>query len=75
MFSWAKIPDCVQEMGTLEFCKRLLEQEAVAMSPGVGFGDDGEGYVRIALIQDDARMEDAAQRIGRFLENNCKEEN
>ena len=45
------------------------------MSPGVGFGDDGEGYVRIALIQDDDRIADAAQRIKQFLDNNCKKDN
>ena len=43
------------------------------MSPGVGFGEDGEGSVRIALIQDDDRIADAAQRIGKFLKENCKE--
>jgi alanine-synthesizing transaminase len=75
MFSWAKIPDCVEYMGTLEFCKKLLSEASVAMSPGVGFGEDGEGYVRIALIQDDDRIADAAQRIKQFLDNNCKKDN
>ncbi len=72
MFSWARIPECVQSMGTLEFCKRLLLEEGVALSPGVGFGEDGEGAVRIALIENDDRIADAAQRIGRFLDKNCK---
>ena len=62
-------------MGTLEFCKKLLSEASVAMSPGVGFGEDGEGYVRIALIQDDDRIADAAQRIKQFLDNNCKKDN
>jgi len=73
MFSWAKIPESVINMGTLEFCKKLLEEEGVAMSPGVGFGDDGEDFVRIALIQDDENIAKAAVKIGRFLENHKEE--
>ncbi len=67
MFIWTKIPDCVQHLGTLEFAKQLLAQEGIAMSPGVGFGQDGEGWVRIALIENDERIEKAALRVQKFL--------
>ena len=67
MFIWAKIPDCVQKLGTLEFCKKLLLEQGIAMSPGVGFGADGEGSVRIALIEDDERIEKAALKMKEFL--------
>ncbi len=67
MFIWTKIPDCVQHLGTLEFAKRLLLEQGIAMSPGVGFGHDGEGWVRIALIENDKRIEEAALRVKEFL--------
>jgi len=68
MFSWAEIPKCVQHLGSLEFTKKLLLEAGVAMSPGVGFGLDGENYVRIALIQNDERIKKAAMKIGIFLD-------
>jgi alanine-synthesizing transaminase len=67
MFIWAKIPQCVQSLGSLEFTKRLLLEQGVAMSPGVGFGADGEGWVRIALIEDDERIGKAALKVKEFL--------
>ncbi len=67
MFIWTKIPKCVEHLGTLEFAKKLLFEEGVAMSPGIGFGADGEGWVRIALIEDDDRMAKAALKVARFL--------
>ncbi len=67
MFIWAKIPDCVLHLGTLEFAKKLLAQQGIAMSPGVGFGQDGEDWVRIALIESDERIEQAALRVQEFL--------
>ena len=67
MFVWAKIPDCVEHLGSLEFSKRLLVEAQVAMAPGIGFGEYGEGYVRIALIENDNRIRQAARNIKEFL--------
>jgi alanine-synthesizing transaminase len=54
-------------MGSLEFSKRLLVEAQVAVAPGIGFGDYGEGYVRIALIENENRIRQAAKNIKRFL--------
>jgi len=67
MFIWAKIPDCVQHLGTLEFAKRLLNEQGIALSPGVGFGADGEGWVRIALIENDEKIKKASKKVEEFL--------
>ena len=76
MFSWAKIPDCVAHLGSLEFSKRLLLEAGVAVAPGIGFGEYGEGYVRIALIENDNRIRQAARNIKEFLKqfDDCKKE-
>jgi alanine-synthesizing transaminase len=67
MFVWAKIPDCAAHLGSLEFSKRLLTEAQVAVAPGIGFGEYGEGYVRIALIENENRIRQAAKNIKRFL--------
>jgi len=67
MFSWAKIPECAAHLGSLEFSKRLLTEAGVAVAPGIGFGEFGEGYVRIALIENDNRIRQAARNIKEFL--------
>lgn len=67
MFSWAKIPECAAHLGSLEFSKRLLSEAGVAVAPGIGFGEYGEGYVRIALIENDNRIRQAAKNIKQFL--------
>ena len=67
MFSWAKIPECAQHLGSLEFSKRLLKEAGVAVAPGIGFGQHGEGWVRIALIENDNRIRQAAKNIKKFL--------
>ncbi len=74
MFVWAKIPECVAHLGSLEFSKRLLVEAQVAVAPGIGFGDYGEGYVRIALIENDQRIRQAAKNIKRFLQQFKDEE-
>jgi alanine-synthesizing transaminase len=74
MFVWAKIPECVQHMGSLEFSKKLLVEAGVAVAPGIGFGDYGENYVRIALIENDKRIRQAAKNIKKFLSNYKKED-
>ena len=68
MFAWAPIPEQFRAIGALEFSKRLLAEAQVAVSPGVGFGDEGEGYVRIALVENEQRIRQAARGIKRFLE-------
>jgi alanine-synthesizing transaminase len=67
MFVWARIPEPFQAMGSLEFAKRLLVEAKVAVSPGIGFGDTGEGYVRFALIENRHRIRQAVRGIRRFL--------
>lgn len=67
MFVWAKIPSSVASLGSLEFSKQLLTRAHVAVSPGVGFGDGGEGYVRIALIENENRIRQAARNIKKYL--------
>ena len=67
MFVWAKIPECAAHLGSLEFSKRLLKEAQVAVAPGIGFGEYGEGYVRIALIENDNRIRQAARNIKEFL--------
>jgi alanine-synthesizing transaminase len=63
MFVWAKIPDKFQEMGSLEFTKVLLKEGKVAVSPGIGFGEYGDGYVRFALVENEHRTRQAVRGI------------
>jgi len=67
MFVWAEIPDEFKSMGSLEFCKQMLEQGGVAVSPGIGFGDYGDHYVRIALIENEHRTRQALRGMRQFL--------
>ncbi len=68
MFVWARIPETFREMGSLEFAKLLMRETQVAVSPGIGFGPMGEGFVRFSLIEDDDRVIQAARKIGHLLE-------
>lgn len=67
MFIWAPLPKIAQKMGSLEFSKRLLQEAKIAISPGVGFGEYGEGYVRIALIENPKRIRQAGRNLKVFL--------
>ena len=67
MFVWARIPEFYQAMGSLEFSKKLLGEAKVAVSPGVGFGEYGEGYVRFGLIENEHRTRQAIRNIKRML--------
>src|SRR5690606_24215181 len=67
MFAWAPIPDAFRHLGSLEFSKLLLEKANVAVSPGIGFGEYGEGYVRIALVENRHRILQAARNVKRFM--------
>ena len=67
MFAWAPLPDRFHNMGSLEFSKKLLPQADVAVAPGVGFGEHGEGFVRIGLVENEQRIRQAVRSIRRFL--------
>lgn len=69
MFVWARIPDEFQKMGSLEFSKMLLREGKVAVSPGIGFGEFGEGFVRFALVENEHRISQAVRGIKRALNN------
>lgn len=67
MFAWAPLPPALKEMGSLEFSKRLLTEAQVAVAPGVGYGEQGEGFVRIAMVENEQRLRQAARNIKRYL--------
>ena len=69
MFAWSPIPDPFKTLGSIEFSKLLVEKAEVAVSPGTGFGERGEGFVRIALVENEQRIRQAARNIRRFLES------
>ncbi len=69
MFVWAKIPENYAAMGSLEFSKKLLTDANVAVSPGIGFGEHGEGYVRFGLIENEHRTRQAIRNIKRMIKN------
>jgi alanine-synthesizing transaminase len=68
MFAWAPIPEPFHTLSTIEFSTLLVEKASVAVSPGEGFGEHGEGHVRIALVENEQRIRQAARNIRRFLE-------
>lgn len=68
MFVWARIPEPFREMGSLEFAKLLMREAFVAVSPGIGFGPMGEGYVRFSLIENNHRTRQATKNIGQFFQ-------
>jgi alanine-synthesizing transaminase len=70
MFCWAPLPKGFEEMGSMEFSKRLIEEAGVAVAPGVGFGEYGEGFVRIGLVENEQRIRQAARNIRKFLQRN-----
>lgn len=67
MFIWAPLPHGFEGMGSLEFSKQLMMRAEVAVSPGVGFGEHGEGYVRIGLVENEQRIRQAARNVKQFL--------
>ena len=69
MFVWARLPEFYREMGSLEFSKKLLADARVAVSPGVGFGEHGEGYVRFGLIENEHRTRQAIRNIKRMIKS------
>lgn len=69
MFVWAPIPDCYRAMGSLEFSKKLLLEARVAVSPGIGFGEYGEGFVRFGLIENEQRTRQAIRSIRKMMKS------
>jgi alanine-synthesizing transaminase len=67
MFAWAPIPEPLRHLGSMEFAKKVLSEASVAVSPGVGFGEEGEGYVRIALVENEQRIRQAARGVKKLL--------
>jgi alanine-synthesizing transaminase len=67
MFVWAEIPDSCKKMGSLEFCKFLLKEAGVAISPGIGFGEGGDEFVRFALVENEHRIRQATRGIKKAL--------
>ena len=69
MFVWAPLPESVRHMGSLDFSLRLVNEAHVSVSPGVGFGEHGEGYVRLALVENEQRIRQAARNVRKFLQS------
>ena len=67
MFVWAKIPVSLKSLGSLEFSKQLIKKANVAVSPGIGFGEYGEGYVRFSLIENEHRTRQGIRSIKKFI--------
>ena len=67
MFAWAPIPRKFQNMGSMEFAKMLMQKASVAVAPGIGFGEYGEGYVRIGLVENEHRIRQAAKSIKKLI--------
>ena len=75
MFMWAPIPERFRHLGSVEFSKLLLARAKVAVAPGVGFGEHGDDHVRIALVENEHRIRQAARNIKRFLASAAKQPN
>jgi len=73
MFAWAPVPEKYRAAGSMEFAKQLLIHAKVAVSPGIGFGEYGEGYVRIALVENEHRIRQAARNVKKFLSMRANE--
>ena len=67
MFAWARLPEQYREHGSMEFAKQLLVHAKIAVAPGIGFGEYGEGYVRIGLVENEHRIRQAARNVKKFL--------
>ena len=68
MFAWAPLPEKFASIGSLEFAKLLVEEADLAVAPGVGFGEQGDGFVRLAFVENEQRIRQAARNVRRFLE-------
>ncbi len=75
MFAWAPIPEPFRHLGSLEFSKLLIEHADVAVAPGIGFGEHGDEFVRLALVENEHRIRQAARNIKRFLASSARQPN
>src|SRR5881392_1469253 len=69
MFAWAPLPKAFREVGSMQFATLMVEKSGVVVSPGVAFGEHGEGFVRIAMVENEQRIRQAARGVRRFLES------
>ncbi len=69
MFVWAPLPPALNHLGSLEFSKQLLTHANVAVAPGVGYGEEGEGFVRIAMVENEQRLRQAGRNVRRYLQS------
>jgi alanine-synthesizing transaminase len=69
MFAWSQVPEKFRHLGSLEFSKLLIEKADVAVAPGIGFGEHGDDYVRLALVENEQRIRQAARGVKRFFES------
>ncbi|HVB88924.1 MAG TPA: LL-diaminopimelate aminotransferase [Beijerinckiaceae bacterium] len=69
MFAWVPIPDKFKHLGSLEFAKLMIEKADVAVAPGIGFGEYGDAYVRLAIVENEQRIRQAARGVRRFFES------
>jgi alanine-synthesizing transaminase len=67
MFAWSSIPEKYNDMTSLEFSKLLLEEADIAVSPGLGFGEYGEGYVRLSMVENEQRVRQAARNLRKLM--------
>jgi alanine-synthesizing transaminase len=74
MFAWAPVPEKYRHLGSVEFSKLLIEKADVAVSPGVGFGEHGEGFIRIALVENEQRIRQAARSIKKLFSETAEVE-
>jgi alanine-synthesizing transaminase len=72
MFAWAPLPEPFRSLGSVEFSTLLVENAEVAVAPGIGFGEHGEGFIRIALVENEQRIRQAARNVRRFLETGAE---
>ncbi|MES1157187.1 MAG: LL-diaminopimelate aminotransferase [Alphaproteobacteria bacterium] len=70
MFAWAPLPEKFKHLGSVEFSLRLMEGAEIAVAPGAGFGEYGDGFVRIALVENEQRIRQAARNLKKFLNTN-----
>jgi alanine-synthesizing transaminase len=69
MFAWAPLPPALSHLGSLEFSKQLLTHAGVAVAAGVGYGEEGEGFVRIAMVENEQRLRQAARNVKKYLQS------
>ena len=65
MFVWARIPEPYRRMGSMKFARKLMDKALVSVAPGAGFGKEGEGYLRLALVENEKRLRQAVRQIRR----------